>query len=96
MVQQIVNENEKRVIRLFRSPTLDTVRMVEETIKKNSGEFKKTQIWEKLPKQVMWPTFLITLNYLEDINKIITSDNGIITYIWDSEGVKRYLSKKSY
>jgi len=70
-------------LKTFRSPTLETVKMVEETIKENSGEFKKTQIWEKLPKKVMWPTYLTILEFLEEINKIIASDNGIITYIWN-------------
>jgi hypothetical protein len=72
-------------IRTFRSPTLETVRMVEATINENSGEFKKTQLWERLPKKVMWPTYLIILEFLEEINKIITSDDGVITYIWNPE-----------
>jgi len=93
-MQQLKTENQ--VARLFRSPTLETIKMVEETIKEYSGEFKKTQIWEKLPRKVMWPTYLLILNYLEEINKIITSDNGIITYIWNPELAKKYLSKRSY
>jgi len=81
---------------MFRSPTLETVKMVEEVIKKNSGEFKKTQLWEKLPRKIMWSTYLIILNYLEEINKIITSDKGVITYIWNPGLAKKYLSRKTY
>jgi len=97
-MQQLKNKNNerKKVLRLFRSPTLETVKMVEGTIKKYSGEFKKTQIWEKLPRKVMWPTYLVILDYLEETNKIIIGDKGVITYIWDPEGVKRYLIRKSY
>ena len=86
----------KQQLQTFRSPTLETVKMVEETIKENSAEFKKTQIWEKLPKKVMWPTYLIILEHLEEINKIILSDNGIITYIWNPELARKIRSRKSY
>ena len=97
-MQQLKNKNneEKKIIKLFRSPTLETVKMVELTIKKYSGELKKTQIWEKLPRKVMWPTYLIIIDYLLESNRIIVSDEGIITYIWNPEGVKKYLSRKSY
>ena len=83
-------------IRRFRSPTLETVNMVEQTIKQNSGEFKKTQIWDKLPKKVMWPTYLLILNYLEEINKIISSDDGTITHIWNPDLAKKVRFRKSY
>lgn len=88
MVQELNNN--------LRSPTLETVKMVEETIDEHSGEFNKTQIWEKLPRKIMWPTFNTILDYLEEINKIIISDNGIITWIWNPELVKRMRSRKSY
>ena len=67
----------------LRSPTLDTVLMIERTIEKHSGEFNKTQLWKKLPKKVMWQTYLITLNYLESINKIAFDKNGTLGYIWN-------------
>ena len=95
MKQQLAKER-TRIVKLFRSPTLETVRMVELTIKKYGGKYKKTQIWKKLPRKIMWSTYVTILNYLEEINKIITSDNGIITYIWDPEGVKKYLNRKSH
>ena len=67
----------------IRSPTLDTVLMVEKTIEEHSGEFNRTQLWKKLPKKVMWQTYLIVLNYLEEINKIALDKNGILGYIWN-------------
>ncbi len=72
-----------------RSPTLQTVLMIEKTIEKYSGEFNKTQIWKKLPKKVMWQTFLIVIDYLENINKIAFDRNGTIGYIWSPEVAKR-------
>src|SRR3989344_9133723 len=44
--------------------TLETVLMVEKTINDHSGEFNRTQLWKKLPKKVMWQTYLIILDYL--------------------------------
>ena len=92
MQKQINGENEVAV-RLFRSPTLETVKMVEATIEEHNGEFKKTSIWEKLPRQVQWGTFLTILNYLQEINKIVVAKNGILVYIWDPEGAKKYLER---
>ena len=91
-----LSKRENQVTRMFRSPTLETVEMVEKTIKENSGEFKKTQIWEKLPRKIMWPTYLTILNYLEENNKIITGEEGTITYIWNPELLKKVLNRKHY
>ena len=96
MEQEVRNRNLDKVVRLFRSPTLETVLMVEKTIEEYSGEYKKTQLWEKLPRKVMWPTFVTILNYLEEINKIIISDDGIITYIWNPTLALKLRSRKSY
>ena len=45
-----------------RSPTLDTVLMVEKTIDKYSGDYNRTELWKKLPKKVMWQTYLVVLD----------------------------------
>lgn len=66
-----------------RSPTLQTVLMVEEFIKENSGEFKKTELFENLPRKVMWGTFQVIMKYLEQTYKILLEKNGTITYIWN-------------
>jgi hypothetical protein len=92
--QQLASNTENHEVRLFRSPTLETVKMVERIIYKYSGEFKKTQLWQKLPRKVMWPTYLVILEYLDEINRIVISDSGVITYIWNPELAKRYLENK--
>ena len=96
MLETIERVGNRKVIKFFRSPTLDTVNMVEKTIAMYSGEFKKTQIWEKLTRKVMWSTFLIILNYLKEINKIAISDEGIITYIWNPGLANKVKYRKSY
>ena len=74
-------------------PQLDTVLMVEEFIKKHSGEFKKRSLWEALPKKMMYQTFQVVFNYLEESGKIALDKEGKIAWIWDPEGVKKYLAK---
>jgi len=79
---------------IARSPTLDTVLMVEKTIEKYSGEFNKTEIWKKLPKKVMWQTYLVILDYLENINKIGIAKKGVIVYLWNPKIAKKYMNMK--
>lgn len=77
-----------------RSPTLDTVLMVEKTIEKNSGEYNRTELWKKLPRKVMWQTFLVILEYLESINKIAFDREDKIAYIWNPKLAQRLRNRK--
>jgi isocitrate/isopropylmalate dehydrogenase len=69
--------------KFVRSPTLDTVLMVENTIEVYSGEYNRTELWKNLPKKVMWQTYLVILEYLESINKIAFDKYDKIAYIWN-------------
>ena len=71
-------------------PRLDTVLMVEETLKKCEDWPTKTELWKMLPKKVMYQTFSVIIDYLQDSNKITIQDGKII-WIWNPEGVKKYL-----
>jgi len=66
-----------------RSPTLQTVLMVEKFIEENSGEYKKTELFNNLPKKVMWQTFQVIMEYLERSYRIIIEKDGKVTYIWN-------------
>jgi len=90
---QVNMETEERNI-FARSPTLETVLMVEEVIKDLSGEFNRTELWKKLPKKVMWQTYLVVLDYLQSINKIAIDSKGIIGYIWSPDIAKRFVKRK--
>lgn len=81
---------------IARSPRLETVIMVEKFIKGNSGEYKKTELFQKLPKKVMWGTFNVILQYLWDNNKIGIDRNGYVVYIWNPEVAKRFINRKGY
>jgi hypothetical protein len=85
---------QKKSDNLFaRSPTLSTVLMVEKTIDEYSGEFNKTEIWKKLPKKVMWQTYLMIIDYLQSINKIGFDKEGILVYIWSPEAGKIFMKR---
>lgn len=81
---------------IARSPTLDTVLMIEKTIEKYSSEFNRTELWKKLPKKVMWQTYLLVLDYLGSINKIGTDKDGIIIYLWNPKLSKLIEKRKRY
>ena len=66
-----------------RYPNLQTILMVEKFIEENSGDYKKTQLFNSLPKKMIWSTFQVIITYLESINKIIIEKDGRVVYIWN-------------
>ena len=59
-------------------PTLNTVIMVEETLKRiNESVISVAELKRKLPRQVNHITLMIILEYLEKSNKIVVSLKGI-------------------
>ena len=70
---------------IARSPTLQTVLMVEKFIKDNSGGYKKTDLFKNLPKKVMWQTFQVIMEYLESNLRVVYDKEGYIVYIWNPE-----------
>ena len=83
MISKMQTQQRKGTV--ARSPTLQTVLMVERFIDDKSGEYKKTELWKHLPKKVMWQTFQIIMAYLEGINKIVYDREGYVVYIWNPE-----------
>ena len=76
------------------SPTLDSVKMVEETIKKYTQEYGKYQLWKHLPKKMMYQTFQEILKYLEESGKIlIDPSDGIVMWIYNPARIKRLISE---
>ena len=74
-------------------PQLDTILRMEDFIREHSGEYKKKSLWENLPKKMIYQTFCVIFDYLLESGKIAQDIEGHIAWIWDPEGVKRYLSK---
>ena len=74
---------------IMHSPTLESVIMVEKTIEKYSQECGKYQLWKKLPKKMMYQTFLVILDYLQESGKIIIDKDGCILWVWDPESIEK-------
>lgn len=75
-------------------PRLDTVLMVEDTIKKLDYYPTKNQLWRALPKSVMWQTFNVILDYLIYSNKLIIDKDGKVVWIFaDSKKLRELLAK---
>jgi hypothetical protein len=76
-----------------RYPRLDTVLMVEDFIKENDGEFRKKQLWEKLPKKVMYQTFSLIIDYLLISGKISVDSEGKIGWIFYPKDAEKRMKK---
>jgi len=75
-------------------PRLDTVLMVEDTIKKLDYYPTKNQLWRALPKMVMWQTLNVILEYLQMSNKIIIDKKGEVVWIFaDNPKAKKLLEE---
>jgi len=74
-------------------PRLDTVLMVEEFIRKNSGQYTRTQVWRQLPKRAMYQTFLVILDYLVSSSKVSTDSKGKIGWIYNPKLVQKFLKQ---
>ncbi len=81
---------------LSRSPRLETLIMVENFIKEHSGDYKKTELFNKLPKKMMWGTFNVILEYLYNNNKIGLDRNGVIVWIYNPELYAKFANRKRY
>ncbi len=84
----------KAIQEVLHYPRLDTVIMVEETIKKAKEYPSKARLLKSLKKKVMYQTFLLILDYLEKSNKIyIDKKDGKVIWIWNPKGVEEILKK---
>ena len=64
--------------KLSHSPTLNTVLMVEDTLKKSGELLTVAELKRKLPKQIMHQTLLVILDYLQLSGKILIGTKGIL------------------
>ncbi len=75
--------------KILHSPTLESVFMVEETVQKYSQECGKYQLWKKLPKKMMYQTFQVILDYLEQSEKILIDKEGCVIWTFNPTRIKR-------
>ena len=79
---------------ILRYPRLDTVLMVEEFIKGHDGEYNRKQLWENLPKKMMYQTFQVIIAYLFESNKISIDAEGKVGWIYYPDLAKAREKKK--
>ena len=87
MVQKIQNKNSESNIHW---PTLNTVIMVEDTLKKmNESVISIAELKRKLPRQVNHITLMVILEYLERSNKIAVTLKGITWIENNNQNLKK-------
>ncbi|MFO8016215.1 MAG: hypothetical protein R6U32_03865 [Candidatus Woesearchaeota archaeon] len=77
---------------MTRTPRLGTIEMIRGTIKAHNREYSVYQLWKALPKKMMYQTFKRAIEYLTEMNEIITDNRGKIAYIMkktEARAVKR-------
>ena len=77
----------------IRYPRLDTVLMVEKFIMEHDGEYRKKQLWESLPKGIMYQTYSTIIDYLLVSGKISVDSEGKIGWIFYPEEAEKRLKK---
>ena len=98
METETINKNKNKSYietnNIARSPTLQTILMVEKFIDDNSGEYKKTDLFNNFPKKVMWQTFQVIMEYLESNLKIAYDNERFVVYIWNPEFAEKYKNRR--
>ncbi len=74
-------------------PTLGTIQMVENAIRRSKNYPTKKALWKSLPRQVQYQTFNRIIDYLLESNKIILNDREIVWVFPDNATLKRALAK---
>jgi hypothetical protein len=70
-------------------PRLDTVEMIEDTIRKKHFIESKTKLWKALPRGVQYGTLGVALSYLERSNKIAQNRDGSLVWIFAESAIAR-------
>jgi hypothetical protein len=76
-------------MKLIHQPRLDTIRMVEEAVRTAEEYPNKRQLWLSLPKKIMYQTFCVILDYLDECGKIHIDTDGAILWTYQPELVKK-------
>ncbi len=76
---------------ILHSPTLESVLMVERAIQEYSQECGKYQLWKKLPKKMMYQTFQVILDYLEESGKIMIDREGCIIWTYNPKRIRKLI-----
>jgi len=78
---------------LLHEPKLDTVLMVEKTIKEAENYPTRMEVWKSLPRKIQYQTFKRILEYLEASNKIVFNGRRIVWVAADNPKLQRLLEE---
>ena len=78
---------------VLRYPRLDTILMVEKAAYAHKSDLTIRDIWQSLPKKVMWQSYLTILDYLEYSGKIHIESDKTITWLWNPKLVEKYKNR---
>lgn len=79
---------------LKHSPTLNTVIMVEKTLKKSDKSvISIAELKRRLPKQINHNTLIVILDYLEKSNKILVTLKGITWVHNTNQNIRAAISR---
>ena len=80
-MEELTQENDVRIHldirRIIHAPTLGTVLMVEDTLRKQDGPISLEKLKRALPKKVMDQSLRVILAYLENKGSIVIGPKGI-------------------
>ena len=93
MVQAEINRvMDMKRIKNAHSPTLETVLMVEETLKK-LGACTITELYRKLPRTVVYPTLKLIIAYFYAKGFVMSDKEGKIVWVYNPKLVKKYRAR---
>jgi hypothetical protein len=69
--------------------------MVEKAIRKSKTYPTKKALWQSLPRQVQYQTFMRIIDYLLASNKIILNDHEIVWVFPDNPTLKKALTNST-
>lgn len=75
------------------SPTLETVIMVEKMIRECDTPPTRTELWDSLPRRVMYQTFKLILEYLDASGKIVFNDDRVVWVAFDNPKLDAFFKR---
>ena len=86
----MVRKKKETKKKIEHSPTLKTIKMVEDTLKNmDESRIKISELKKILPKKVNHNTLKQVIDYLEESNKIVTSHKGVTYIVNNSPKLKK-------
>ncbi|MDI6738453.1 MAG: hypothetical protein QME12_08160 [Nanoarchaeota archaeon] len=75
------------------SPTLQTILMVEQTLKEAGQLISVAEIKRKLPRKVMHQTLISILDYLQESGKIMIGTKGVLWIFAERKEIEELIRK---